>query len=154
MDLTKFYTRERAAAGAKLYLVDPTTGKKTKEWLLVLGADADAVRLRSIEQERANSDLYAEQVASGLSDEKAKAALEKILRDRLLDSFAEDAAALVIGWSDAAPFDPEAIKTLCRQAAQIANQITSFSRNRAAFFGGEESNSSSTQKPTSDSVGP
>jgi hypothetical protein len=150
-----YFTRRAANRGAKLFLTDPLTAKKTEDFLVVLGIDSDEARRAEAEFQRKVRDTYAD-----LDDEDKEAKRDKVLAVLAESSDAdqlEKAARLVIGWGGpnfADPFTKEAVKEVLGEAPQLVDAVVVFSANRADFFAAGPSDSATTPKPTSDSASP
>lgn len=153
MDKSRFFTRQKANAGFKMFLPDPVSGKNTDAWLQVVGSDSDVARKMDIEVQRELSKMYADAFAE--TDDKAKARdiVQKAKAASAADDVIKEAAALVVGWCFD-DFSPENVIAFLTEAPHIADLVLLKSKDRANFFGGVASSSSPTPKPTSDSANP
>lgn len=139
MDMTAFYTRDKANAGATLPLSLPD-GTKTDDYLIVRGVDSDHFRDADAKAKREIVQ------AAAIKDEAAKAA-------RLREIQVDVLVALVAGWSLADEFTPGNVRALLSEAPQIADAVNTFAARRALFFGvgsnsspsGASANSSSAE---------
>jgi hypothetical protein len=121
MDMTAFYTRDKANEGARLPLSLPD-GTKTDDYLIVRGVDSDHFRDADAKAKREIVQ------AAAIKDEAAKA-------ERLREIRTDVLVALVAGWSLADAFTPENVRALLSEAPQIADAVDTFAARRALFFG-------------------
>ena len=134
MAFEEFYTREKANEGVKMPLYRPD-GTKTDKWLLIRGSDSDEARsaynagMRKAREIAAIKDDAERMDASIKGEETAR-----------LDYL----TALVAGWSEEEPCEPEAVRKLLSEAPQIADAINLFAGNRALFFAKGSSSSADT----------
>ena len=103
-----------------MYLIDPATGKQSKEYLTVLGFDSDAFQTALVEKRRANAKVLT---------------LSEDLRDAAADDAELDLiAATVTGWSMDEDFTREGLLELLREAPSVRLEIDKFAANRANFI--------------------
>lgn len=126
--IEQFFTRQRANEGVDLPLFLPD-GKPTTHSIKIRGADSDAFRLAEAESKRRLMQLSID------GD-----------RDKLVASLATERidllASLVISWTFAdRPCTLENVKTVLREAPQIADQIDKLSSKRQLFFALSSTNS-------------
>jgi hypothetical protein len=153
MDKSRYFTRQKANAGFKMFLPDPVTGKNTEDWLQVLGADSDVARKGDIAVQRELSKLYADAFAETDDKVKARELVQKAKEATAAEDLIKEAASLVVGWGFG-DFSTENVLAFLTEAPYIADMVVTKSKDRANFFGDEASSSSPTQKPTSDSANP
>lgn len=153
MDKSRFFTRQKANAGFKMFLPDPVSGENTDAWLQVLGGDSDVARKGEIATQRELSRMYADAFAETDDKVKAREIVQKAKSESAAADMIKDAASLVVGWSFD-DFSPENVIAFLTEAPQIADMVILKSKDRANFFGEAASSSSPTPKPTSDSVAP
>lgn len=134
MDL--FRTRDKANSGIKLPLVDPSTGKETDQWLIILSIDSDAYQKVNTKAMRQSS------VIQALTDDDAKALA---INSNSLDIV----TALVQDWSFELPCTPENVRQFLIDAPQIRGAINIMAADRALFMNSnsQSSETGSDQKP-------
>jgi len=122
MGMEKFFTREKASEGRKVFLADPATGLLTKDWLIIRSVWCDEFQAA---KEAAVQETFAEAMESSAEEKQA-------LSDKRKLSLV---ASLVGGWS----FDEECTKDnvmgFLREAKQLVNQIDVKAAQDKFFFG-------------------
>lgn len=137
MIMKDFYTRESANEGVKLPLFTPE-GKETEHYLVIRGVDSDAFRLAESEAKRSSIKII------GVEDEGER-------NNLVYEGKIEMLSSLICGWSFEEKVSKENIKTLLREAPQIADRIDRFACDRTLFFGLKSAGSESSPKTTSGS---
>lgn len=126
MDL--FRTRDKANAGIKLPLINPTTGEETEHWLNIVSVDSDAYQKANTKAMRQSS------VIQSLDSEEAKA-------DAVNTNSLDIIVALVDGWSFDAPFTSESVRQFLVDAPQVRGAINIMATDRALFMNSNSQNS-------------
>jgi len=118
MKPSDFYTKEAHSTAQKLPLFTPD-GKETKEYLLVIGSDSDAVRK-----------------AKSLSMQKAMVlAKSNSMTDSTQDELALDIiCAHVTGWSFKQKFSEEALREFLDNAPSVKDAVDVFGANSQNFI--------------------
>ena len=116
----KFYSREKANAGKKLFLKTPE-GVETEEFLIVVNTDSEV--MAKAHSEARTAAVENRQLAKPDPDfaEKAKRKL---------------VASAVIGWSFEEKATPEAVQEFLRECPHIQDDVDTLIYDRKAFFGG------------------
>lgn len=137
-EMEQFFTREKANAGTKIPLRRPD-GTETEHYLVIRGIDSDAFRDADLKSKRAAVEIAA------LTDQDEQERRRKEVKLDLV-------SALIADWSFAEECTPENVKTLLREAPQIADSVDRLAGQRALFFGGGLSSSSNSRKASSRST--
>ena len=131
-DMEKFFTRQKAQEGKKVFLSLPD-GSESEHWIIIRGVDSDA---------------YAE----ALSAERkvlVESALEngdtEVDPEVLKDSSNRVLASLVASWSFDEECTLDAVIAFLKEAPQIREKMDTLSTDRKYFFGEEGKSSTSTQ---------
>lgn len=115
-----FFTRPKSNEGERMYLIDPLTGVKSNEYLIVRGFDSDEFNAALVDKRRENARILS------LPQEEQKEAQE--------DAELALIASTVNGWSFDEEFTLEAVLELLREAPSVRTEIDKFSSNRANFI--------------------
>jgi len=118
----KFYTREQASKGIKVFLTDMATGKLSNEWIIIRSIWSDEFQeAKEVAVQQAFKD-------AALENEDEKKAAHKARKLDLLVS-------LVAGWSFDEEFTEENIKEFLTEAVHLPDQIDKVSTQNSRFFG-------------------
>jgi hypothetical protein len=139
---SQFATRQKANTGVKMFLIDPFTGKETKDWVLLLGRDSDVCRAADLEKKRNIQRAMSE---VDMTDKIKREAVLAEIDAREPDEVRDQIATLVIGWSFDEPFSREAVLDFLVESPQVADAIDAFTASRVRFFGAGSGNSDNTQ---------
>lgn len=115
-----FFTRPKSNEGERMYLIDPLTGMKSNEYLIVRGFDSDEFNAALVDKRRENARILS------LPQEEQKEAAEAAELALI--------ASTVNGWSFDVEFTLEAVLELLREAPSVRTEIDKFSSNRANFI--------------------
>lgn len=115
-----FFTRQRSNEGERMYIIDPLTGIKSNEYLIVRGFDSDEFNAALVDKRRENARILS------LPQEEQKEASEAAELVLI--------ASTVGGWSFDADYTLEALLELLREAPSVCTEIDKFSSNRANFI--------------------
>lgn len=115
-----FFTRPKSNEGERMYLIDPLTGMKSNEYLIVRGFDSDEFNAALVDKRRENARILS------LPQEEQKEAAEAAELALI--------ASTVNGWSFDEEFTLEAVLELLREAPSVRTEIDKFSSNRANFI--------------------
>ena len=116
----KFYSREKANTGKKLFLKTPE-GVETEEFLIVVNTDSEV--MAKAHSEARTAAVENRQLAKPDPDFAEKAKLKLV-------------ASAVIGWSFEEKATPEAVQEFLRECPHIADDVDTLIYDRKAFFGG------------------
>lgn len=147
--MKEFYTRSTANEGIEMPLFLPS-GKKTKYWMKILGADSDTnheTHARLMSRQAPKIKIEAENI----DDPKER---EKFITEKQRDLEREAIAMLIVDWNlerDDKPVEctQEEKVNFLREAPQIADQINRVASDRNVFFLKGQTSSSSTQEQKS-----
>lgn len=153
MGKESFFTRDRANKGIEVPLYDPATGKKTEEWLRVLGKDSDAYRAEKVASQERLIELVRDIPASFAKDSRDKEIDRKIDEARP-DEERRLVASLVSGWSFAEKCTRKAVIEFFENAPQVQDLVDEVASKRVLFFANESSISADSPKLNSDLTSP
>lgn len=144
MDLTTakslFGTHKLGEQGVEMPINHPATGQPTGQFLTILSADCAAFRRTRLKHSR----LIA---TTDWTKEKPEAKDAAVEEGRI-----SMIAALISGWTLETPFSPAGAEDLVRECPAIADQIDTFSSNRANFIESGSQNSESSPAANSASA--
>lgn len=121
MKPTDFYTREKANAGAKLYLMLPDGSISTEHYLIVRGVDSDEYIAAK------TSSLRSVMESSTFNDPEMR---DEVVRESTRKMY----ASLIAGWSFEEECTEEAKIEFLRESPNNAKRVDTFASDRNNFF--------------------
>lgn len=126
--MSRFFTREKAAATTRVYLTDPATGKPTEDWLDIRSSLSEEFRSMRAE----NNQKVAMFAVTNPGDDARKQFVEEAVRELRV--------ALVAGWSFPEPCTPDNVREFLKQCPQIEDIVENVADDTRRFFGSGRTN--------------
>lgn len=118
--MDRFYTRQKASDGVKIFLGDPGTGKLTDEYLIIRNRWCDEFQ-----------EAKAEAVQQAFIDAKG----DPVGSDAEMNRKLSLVGSLIAGWSFDQECNKENVIALLKEAPQIVDQIDKVAAKIAFFLG-------------------